>query len=719
MRATLESIGANTALPYELLLLGDGPDEPTAELISSWPGARKSIWPNPRGMAACLNRLVAETAAGIVVLVEAGSVCGHRWLDLMADALLASPRHGLAGPSTNLCWNEQRVCSGEGDVRARAAKAAAHFGAEVRTLEPLYSLADFCYMVRRETVQDIGAADEEYGLGPCWEMDYNIRAARAGWSGIWVCGAYVQRWPMAARRAQAEQQLFERNKRRYQSKFCRRQLRGGQAPFRSHCRGDACPNFAAPDGAEPRVSVSGDLITCIMPTRNRPEWVRRGIDSFLAQDYPHRELLILDDSEQPLRDIPADPRIRYEHLPPWRTIGAKRNLACERARGEWVAHQDDDDWYPPDRLSRQMEAMQSGDFDICGSSRLYYLDREPRRAFCYEWAGGPKPWVAGPTLMYRKSFWKRHPFRDLQVGEDAWFIWGAEPRRVLDQRDPALCVASLHRSNTGAKDTSNSYWKPADFEMVLGLTRLPDRPFSEWPLISCIMPTADRRAFLSLALRRLAMQHAVRWELVVVDDGAHPVEDLAAGLEHVRYLRVKRGHTIGEKRNFACEHARGEIIAHWDDDDWYGRGRLQAQVLPLLRGDAEITGLVNTHLLTLPDGEFWSPTEDLHQRMYTGNVAGGTLVFWKRIWDEGARYPAASLAEDAMFLRTAVARGNRLGRISGDALFVYMRHNRNSWRFRPGTFLDPAGWKRVPAPADFSGDDMEEYCAAARAPSGE
>ena len=29
-------------------------------------------------------------------------------------------------------------------------------------------------------VPAIGGADESYGLGPCWEMDYNIRAARAG-----------------------------------------------------------------------------------------------------------------------------------------------------------------------------------------------------------------------------------------------------------------------------------------------------------------------------------------------------------------------------------------------------------------------------------------------------------------------------------------------------------------------------------------------------------
>ena len=53
------------------------------------------------------------------------------------------------------------------------------------------------------------------------EMDYNIRAARAGWRGVWACGAYVYRPPFTGRRAKDERRLFEANKRRYQDKFAR------------------------------------------------------------------------------------------------------------------------------------------------------------------------------------------------------------------------------------------------------------------------------------------------------------------------------------------------------------------------------------------------------------------------------------------------------------------------------------------------------------------
>ena len=78
-------------------------------------------------------------------------------------------------------------------MRRDAALLLRRYGSAARTLAPVYSLGDFCYAVRREVVDAIGPADPAYGDGPGWEMDYNIRAARAGFAGLWVGGAYVCR----------------------------------------------------------------------------------------------------------------------------------------------------------------------------------------------------------------------------------------------------------------------------------------------------------------------------------------------------------------------------------------------------------------------------------------------------------------------------------------------------------------------------------------------
>jgi glycosyltransferase involved in cell wall biosynthesis len=54
------------------------------------------------------------------------------------------------------------------------------------------------------------------------------------------------------------------------------------------------------------------LVSCLMPTADRREFIPCAIRCFKNQDYENLELIILDDGEQEIRDlIPSDPRIRY------------------------------------------------------------------------------------------------------------------------------------------------------------------------------------------------------------------------------------------------------------------------------------------------------------------------------------------------------------------------------------------------------------------------
>ncbi|HKV13013.1 MAG TPA: glycosyltransferase, partial [Thermoanaerobaculia bacterium] len=176
---------------------------------------------------------------------------------------------------------------------------------------------------------------------------------------------------------------------------------------------------------------------------------------------------------------------------------------------------------------------------------------------------------------------------------------------------------------------------------------------------------------------------------------------------------VPRRMSIGAKRNLACAEAKGEIVAHWDDDDWYSPDRLEQQVTPILRGEAEITGLENRFVLQMPDRKFWTTDRRLHRTMFVGDVHGGTLVFRRALWASGVRYPEVDLAEDAMFLHQAISRGQRLLRVENRGSFVYLRHGHNAWRFETGTFLDPSGWSETLPPAGFSPECLDAYTAAA------
>ncbi|HYV13304.1 MAG TPA: glycosyltransferase [Pyrinomonadaceae bacterium] len=738
LRWTLASLHANTSPDVEILVLLDGVvlNESAGRGLPAWNRVKVSATSDAHGAAACFNRLASQTETDVLVLLESGVTVAPGWLDRLLAALASDPHNGLAGPSTNNSWNEQSAfprCSGNtAQIVATAHEAARRFGSEVRTLEPLYSLGDFCYAVRREVVEAVGAADESYALGPCWEMDYNIRAARAGWRGVWACAAFVYRPAFSVRRRFEESRRFETSKRLYQDKFCGARLRGQKTDYREHCRGDACPNFAPADLIEIKrafpvttvaptsiTEVSEPLVTCIMPTHNRRRFVPQAIRCFLRQDYSNVELLVVDDGTETVGDlVPANDRIRYVRFDQKLTIGAKRNLACEKARGEFIVHWDDDDWYPSWRVRAQVRAMIERGADMCGSSRVAYFDpaRDQAWEYCYPTSKGP--WVAGNTLAYRKSFWSSHKFPDIQVGEDSRFVWSSKGRAVVDLADPGLCVATVHSNNTSRKNVNAVYWhaQPRNYiDSLIGDDIYFYRTVeTSWPLVSCIMPTYERRRYVPQALQSFLQQDYPNCELIIVDDGKDAIRDLVEGRPNVRYFHVPRT-TIGAKRNLACKHAAGEIIAHWDDDDWYSPDRLRYQVMPIIAGKADLTGLENAFVLELPHGEFWTTEPALHQRLFVGNVHGGTLVYRKELWTQGLRYPEVNLAEDAGLLVRATRKGKRLVRLSNPGVFVYVRHGRNAWQqFAPGTFIDPKGWQRISPPLQFPVDVLEFYKSASR-----
>jgi glycosyltransferase involved in cell wall biosynthesis len=745
--ASIESVRRNTAGQTELVLLLDGPDRRVRESLRSLSHLVQLSGDQPAGAAACFNRLATYNDADVVVLLESGAQVGPNWLQHLLRALDDQTRVGLAGPSTNNAWNEQRIVlpahRGLQDLAGVAGAVARKYGNETRSLAPIHSLADFCYAVRREVIEAVGAADENYSLGPCWEMDYNIRAARAGWRGVWACAAYVHRAPFTARRKVEEAKRLEASKRLYQDKFCGARLRGEKTDYRTHCRGDACANFAPIDlieirkefprkdpkgqrndaGKEQIVQVfvsdtSQPLVTCIMPTHNRRSFVPQAIRCFLRQDYSPLELLVIDDGSDPVADlVPNHDRIRFLRLHQKLTIGAKRNLACEQARGEFIVHWDDDDWYPSSRVRIQIQALLEGGYDLCGSSRISYYDAVRQQAWEYRYPGTKAPWVGGNTLAYRKSFWTRNKFPDIQIGEDSRFVWKSPGKLIRDLADPTLCVASVHSDNTSRKDVNGCYWHEQSLDHVASL--LGDDIYfyraavsdtrASWPLVSCIMPTFQRRRYVAQAVQSFLQQDYPNRELIIVDDGTDAIGDLVQDQPNVRYFRVPRA-SIGAKRNLACRHARGEIIAHWDDDDWYSTDRLRYQVSPILTGKADLTGLENAFVLQLPAAEFWTTEPHLHQRLFVGNVHGGTMVYRKELWTEGLRYPEINLAEDAWLLNRAMKQGKRLLRLANPGVFIYVRHGRNAWRqFSPGTFIDPKGWQRVAAPLDFPHTALEFY----------
>jgi glycosyltransferase involved in cell wall biosynthesis/GT2 family glycosyltransferase len=776
--ATVESVRRHSP-GATIVAIPDRPDAETAAALARQPGVQLLPPPDAVGGAACLNRLLGSTDASLCVLLESGSLVAPGWLDRLLEGLAADPRNGLAGPSTNRSWNAQQVeprAAGTESALADAARRlASRHGGEARTLEPLYALADFCYAVRREVWDAIGAADEGYGAGPCWEMDYNTRAARAGWRGVWVPAAFVWRAPFTARRARDERRFFEASRRRYQDRLCALRLRGGRGAYEPHCRGDACEHFApaslvqlrieprpapgipipipivpappvtipsagaaavhphpSPENTAAAASAEPPLISCIMPTRGRTELALQAVRYFQAQDYPRLELVIVDDRGGDLgRRLPDDARIRYEEVPAGWSIGAKRNHAVQRARGEIVAQWDDDDWYAPHRLRVQAAPILAGRADVTALRAEVFFDLERwefwgctprlhRRLFVSD--------VHGGTLMYRRGVWgPRASYPPASLAEDAYFLTralraGARLERV---DEPGLYVYLRHGANAW-RFALGRYLDPAGwFRREEPPHLAPDREFyrarsaaardaapdrrvqvaaAEAPLVSCLMPTADRRRFVPRAIELFLRQDYAARELVIVDDGRDAVEDLVPADPRIRYLRAERSATLGAKRNLACSLARGALLAHWDDDDWAAPDRLTRQVAALQASGADVCGLSVVRYFDPRARQAWEYRWTEAGRPWVG---GNTLLYRRAAW-ERSPFPALNVGEDTRWVWAQKS----VHAMPDPSFFAALVHPRNTSQKQ----TRGARWHPIPLSLvqQQMGEDWAFYAAMAR-----
>ncbi|MFL5238330.1 MAG: glycosyltransferase [Rhizomicrobium sp.] len=272
---------------------------------------------------------------------------------------------------------------------------------------------------------------------------------------------------------------------------------------------------------------SSPLVSCIMPTYNRRSLVAQSIRYFLRQDYESRELLIIDDGPDAIGDlVPADPRIRYFRLPSKLSIGAKRNLACEEARGDLILHWDDDDWHAPHRISYQVSSLLQQGSDLCGLRIVLFYDRHKHQAWRYEYPAAERFWVHGNSFCYRREFWQRNRFPDVDVGEDTRMLWAARAGRMIGLDDHSVHVSIMHGANVSAREAGGPWWTPQsvdDIARLLGddfaFYTHDDSPTPAGPEPATTEAFAIARA-TDLALPEFAafnhainLPHMRRWEL--------------------------------------------------------------------------------------------------------------------------------------------------------------------------------------------------------------
>jgi glycosyltransferase involved in cell wall biosynthesis len=107
----------------------------------------------------------------------------------------------------------------------------------------------------------------------------------------------------------------------------------------------------------------------VIPTYNRAGLIGRSVQSVLGQTFGDFELIVVDDcsadsTEEVVRGF-RDGRIKYVRHGENRGGSAARNTGIRLARGRYVAFQDSDDEWMPEKLKKQVEALRGSPPDIC------------------------------------------------------------------------------------------------------------------------------------------------------------------------------------------------------------------------------------------------------------------------------------------------------------------------------------------------------------------
>ncbi len=336
------------------------------------------------------------------------------------------------------------------------------------------------------------------------------------------------------------------------------------------------------------------LVSCIMPTCDRLEMVQNAIDLFHRQDYANKELLILDSGCDELASVVNHSQnVRIFADTDVRSLGEMRNYLCKRAKGEWIAIWDDDDWHAPNRLSVQVHEAESVQADLCGMDHLVYWDPATRNAFRYAPQLGGQGWLAGGSLLFRKSVWEQTPFVSVSVGEDTLFVAAHGDRRWCVIKRDDLYVARIHAGNTSPKRTWGRLWKPYPAAVVQQRIKrwtVDAKVLVSIPVYNC--PTTLRRAVESI------LSQSYRNLICVVsnDGGPQPWSEIA-DIDDARLIRFDMERNRG--RYFADQVALQSIesayFAVQDADDWSDPDRIKTLMNVLEDEQADVVVCATHH----------------------------------------------------------------------------------------------------------------------------
>jgi Glycosyltransferases involved in cell wall biogenesis len=203
------------------------------------------------------------------------------------------------------------------------------------------------------------------------------------------------------------------------------------------------------------------MISVIIPVYNVEKWLRRCVDSLLAQTYADFEFLLIDDGSTDHSGAicneyaEKDSRVRVLHKQNG-GVSSARNLGLENVRGEWIAFCDADDFVTPYYLENLCKAADTDDVDLvfnyaivdCNgkAKKESYPEKDVRVNEISElFLQNDLIWHTSTwSKLFKHSIIEKYNLRyieDVHIGEDALFLFSY----ILNcRRLKVICTCDYH-----------------------------------------------------------------------------------------------------------------------------------------------------------------------------------------------------------------------------------------------------------------------------------
>ena len=192
------------------------------------------------------------------------------------------------------------------------------------------------------------------------------------------------------------------------------------------------------------------FVSICTPTFNRRPFWEYAIKCFNHQDYPKdkMEWIIIDDGTDKIKDLVCNiSQVKYFEYDVKMPLGKKRNLMHEKSKGEIIVYMDDDDYYPPERVSHAVNMLLTHPNALCaGASEIYIWFKHIQKMYQFG-PYGPNHATAG-TFAFKREMLLDHKYEEhAALAEEKAFLKNySVPFVQLEPKKTILVFSHIHNT---------------------------------------------------------------------------------------------------------------------------------------------------------------------------------------------------------------------------------------------------------------------------------